>query len=82
MIGVGDWAKDRLIPDFMRAITAGEKLEIRNPYAIRPWQHVLEPLTGYLLLSQKLTTEGPKFAQAWNFGPDDKDAKNVGWITE
>lgn len=82
VIGGGDWANDRLIPDFMRAITKGEKLEIRSPNAIRPWQHVLEPLTGYLMLAQKLYIDGPRFAQAWNFGPDDQDAKNVGWITE
>lgn len=82
VIGGGDWAEDRLIPDFIRAITSGKKLEIRSPYAIRPWQHVLEPLTGYLMLAEKLFTEGTKFAQGWNFGPNDQDAKNVGWITE
>ncbi len=80
VIGGGDWAKDRLIPDFFRAITKGEKIKIRNPYAIRPWQHVLEPLTGYLMLVEKLITEGTAYAQAWNFGPDDRDAKNVEWI--
>jgi len=82
VIGGGDWADDRLIPDFIRSITKGEKVKIRSPYAIRPWQHVLEPLTGYLSLCEKLFTEGPAFAQAWNFGPDDKDAKNVEWITK
>lgn len=82
VIGGGDWAEDRLIPDFMRSITTGKKLEIRSPYAIRPWQHVLEPLTGYLMLAGKLYLEGSNYAQAWNFGPDDKDAKNVGWITQ
>lgn len=81
VIGGGDWANDRLIPDFIRSITNGEKLLIRSPYAIRPWQHVLEPLTGYLKLAEKLFSEGSKFAQAWNFGPDDADAKNVEWIT-
>jgi len=81
VIGGGDWADDRLIPDFIRAITNGEKLMIRSPYAIRPWQHVLEPLTGYLKLAGKLFTEGSKYAQAWNFGPDDSDARNVEWIT-
>jgi CDP-glucose 4,6-dehydratase len=80
VIGGGDWAEDRLIPDFFRAITNGKKIKIRSPYAIRPWQHVLEPLTGYLRLVEKLYTEGASYAQAWNFGPDDRDAKNVEWI--
>lgn len=82
VIGGGDWADDRLIPDFIRAISRGEKVKIRSPYAIRPWQHVLEPLTGYLSLAAKLLTDGPAYAQAWNFGPDDSDAKNVQWITK
>lgn len=81
VIGGGDWADDRLIPDFIRAISNGEKVKIRSPYAIRPWQHVLEPLTGYLTLAAKLYTEGTAFAQGWNFGPDDNDAQNVEWIT-
>lgn len=80
VIGGGDWADDRLIPDFFRSISKGEKVKIRSPYAIRPWQHVLEPLTGYLALCEKLFTKGASFAEAWNFGPDDKDAKNVEWI--
>ncbi len=82
VIGGGDWASDRLIPDFMRAITNGKKVKIRSPYAIRPWQHVLEPLTGYLNLAAKLYTEGPKYAEGWNFGPNDKDAKSVEWIID
>lgn len=82
VIGGGDWANDRLIPDFIRSISKGEKVKIRSPYAIRPWQHVLEPLTGYLALCEKLFTAGPAFAEAWNFGPEDKDAKNVEWITQ
>jgi len=81
VIGGGDWAEDRLIPDFIRSMTKGEELKIRSPYAIRPWQHVLEPLAGYLMLAKKLFIEGSKYAEAWNFGPDDKDAKNVEWIT-
>ena len=81
VIGGGDWANDRLIPDFIRSITKGEILKIRSPYAIRPWQHVLEPISGYLNLAAKLYTDGPAFAQAWNFGPEDNDAKNVEWIT-
>ena len=82
VIGGGDWASDRLIPDFIRAISKNNTVYIRNPYAIRPWQHVLEPLTGYLILAEKLLTKGPAFAEAWNFGPDDKDAQNVEWITK
>ena len=80
VIGGGDWAADRLIPDFIRSISMGEKVKIRSPFAIRPWQHVLEPLSGYLTLASKLYENGPKFADAWNFGPDDSDAKNVEWI--
>ena len=82
VIGGGDWAEDRLIPDFIRAIMKGEELKIRSPYAIRPWQHVLEPLSGYLALCEKLYTIGPAFAEGWNFGPDDSDAKNVECITK
>jgi CDP-glucose 4,6-dehydratase len=82
VIGGGDWAGDRLIPDFIRAISKGEKVKIRSPYAIRPWQHVLEPLNGYLTLAAKLFTDGAAYAQAWNFGPDDADARNVEWITK
>ncbi len=82
VIGGGDWADDRLIPDFIRAISAGNEVKIRSPYAIRPWEHVLEPLTGYLTLAQALYTQGAPFAQAWNFGPDDSDARNVEWITK
>ena len=81
VIGGGDWADDRLIPDFIRAISKGEEVKIRSPYAIRPWQHVLEPLTGYLSLAARLFIEGAKYAEGWNFGPDDKDARNVEWIT-
>lgn len=82
VIGGGDWADDRLIPDIMRAITQGKPVNIRNPHAIRPWQHVLEPLSGYLLLAQNLYDEGAAFAEAWNFGPNDEDAKPVQWIVE
>jgi CDP-glucose 4,6-dehydratase len=80
VIGGGDWAEDRLIPDFIRAIDKGEHIRIRNPYAIRPWQHVLEPLYGYLILASKLYLNGFKYAEAWNFGPNDCDNKNVEWI--
>jgi CDP-glucose 4,6-dehydratase len=82
VIGGGDWAEDRLIPDAMRAILSGQSVSIRNPYSIRPWQHVLEPLSGYLLLAQRLYEEGPDFAEAWNFGPNDDDAKPVDWILD
>ena len=82
VIGGGDWADDRLIPDIMRAITQCKPVNIRNPHAIRPWQHVLEPLSGYLLLAQKLYEEGAVYAEGWNFGPNDTDAKPVQWIVE
>ncbi|MCK9636648.1 CDP-glucose 4,6-dehydratase [Methylobacter sp. Wu8] len=82
VIGGGDWAEDRLIPDIMRAITQGKPVNIRNPHAIRPWQHVLEPLSGYLLLAQKLYQEGAAYAEGWNFGPADEDAKPVQWIVD
>ena len=82
VIGGGDWAGDRLIPDFMRAITEGKPVNIRNPHAIRPWQHVLEPLSGYLQLAQKLYEEGAAYAEGWNFAPQDEDAKPVQWIVE
>ena len=82
VIGGGDWAEDRLIPDIMRAIAQGMPVKIRNPHAIRPWQHVLEPLSGYLLLAQKLYEEGATYTGGWNFGPCDDDAKPVQWIVE
>jgi CDP-glucose 4,6-dehydratase len=69
VIGGGDWAADRLVPDIMRAFTAEQPAVIRNPAAVRPWQHVLEPLSGYLLLAKRLATEGRTYAEAWNFGP-------------
>lgn len=82
VIGGGDWATDRLIPDIIRAIMANEPVKIRNPHAIRPWQHVLEPLSGYLNLAQCLYEEGATYAEGWNFGPDDDDAKPVEWIVK
>lgn len=82
VIGGGDWALDRLIPDIMRAIIDGEPVRIRSPHAIRPWQHVLEPLSGYLTLAEKLYNAGPAFAEAWNFGPHEADARTVQWIVE
>lgn len=82
VIGGGDWAMDRLIPDMIRAFTNREPVIIRSPHAIRPWQHVLEPLSGYLTLAEKLWQEGPAFAEGWNFGPNDEDAKTVQWIVQ
>lgn len=69
VIGGGDWAKDRIIPDAMRAFIAGTPLDVRNPASTRPWQHVLEPLNGYLMLAERLITDGVAFAEPWNFGP-------------
>ena len=77
VIGGGDWAKDRLIPDCVRYINTDEKIEIRNPIAVRPWQHVLEPLSGYLLLGQKLLEEGKKYAEGFNFGPNEDSVLRV-----
>lgn len=82
VIGGGDWASDRLIPDCIRAFEEGRHVRIRNPHSIRPWQHVLEPLHGYLALAQKLFEEGEPYASSWNFGPNENDAKPVEWIVE
>jgi CDP-glucose 4,6-dehydratase len=82
VIGGGDWARDRLIPDIIRAVAAGEVVKIRSPQATRPWQHVLEPLRGYLMLAENLYAEGPAFASAWNFGPNGADIQPVRWIVE
>jgi CDP-glucose 4,6-dehydratase len=81
VIGGGDWAADRLVPDFLRALDAGRPLQVRYPEATRPWQHVLEPLAGYLLLAERLCSDtGDAFAEAWNFGPADEDTRPVRWI--
>lgn len=82
VIGGGDWAIDRLIPDCVRYINAGEKIEIRNPIAVRPWQHVLEPLSGYLLLGQKLLEEGKKYAEGFNFGPNEDSVLRVADVAQ
>jgi CDP-glucose 4,6-dehydratase len=82
VIGGGDWADDRLVPDIVRAFMAGRPATVRNPHAVRPWQHVLEPLGGYLTLAEKLYGEGAVWAEGWNFGPNDDDAKSVEWIAE
>lgn len=82
VIGGGDWAENRLIPDFIRALSNGEEIKIRNPRAVRPWQHVLEPLNGYLILAEKLYSRGIEYSSAWNFGPEDSDLKDVEWIAK
>lgn len=80
VIGGGDWAKDRLVPDILTAFEKAQPVVIRNPNATRPWQHVLEPLRGYLTLAEKLYLEGAAFAEGWNFGPHTDDAQSVEWI--
>lgn len=80
VIGGGDWSVDRLIPDFLRALDQRQALIIRSPAAIRPWQHVLEPLAGYMQLAECLYTDGEDYARAWNFGPADEDVRDVEWI--
>jgi CDP-glucose 4,6-dehydratase len=81
VIGGGDWSQDRLVPDILRAIYNNEPPIIRNSLAIRPWQHVLEPVFGYIILAEKLYSNEKGFDEAWNFGPNDKDCRSVGWIT-
>lgn len=80
VIGGGDWAGDRLIPDCVRALSDGRPVAVRNPHAIRPWQHVLEPLSGYLMLAERLHTDPAAHAEGWNFGPADGDARPVSWV--
>ncbi len=82
VIGGGDWAVDRLIPDIVRAMVAGERVQIRSPHAVRPWQHVLEALGGYLLIAQRLAKGERDYADGWNFGPADSDTQPVGRIVE
>lgn len=82
VIGGGDWSNDRLIPDILKAFEKNEPVIVRNPLATRPWQHVLEPLSGYLVLAQHLYEYGSDFAEGWNFGPKDEDCKPVSWILE
>jgi CDP-glucose 4,6-dehydratase len=81
VIGGGDWGEDRLVPDIVRAALAGERVRVRNPNAIRPWQHVINPLSGYLVLAQALW-DSSEHAAGWNFGPADEDVRSVGWIVE
>ena len=82
MIGGGDWAEDRLIPDIIRAAQKDNVLVVRNPDAVRPWQHVLEPLAGYLLLAEKLWGHRQEFSRAWNFGPSADDIRPVRWVVD
>lgn len=82
VIGGGDWALDRLIPDMVRAIEQGQPICVRNPDAIRPWQHVLEPLSGYLVLAERLYDGDQTVREGWNFGPRDEDARPVRWIAD
>ncbi|MCK5541074.1 MAG: CDP-glucose 4,6-dehydratase [Desulfobacterales bacterium] len=82
VIGGGDFGEDRLVPDIVRAFSMDESVIIRQPNSIRPWQHVLEPLSGYLLLAQKLYNGGAKYSGAWNFGPSEDCVKTVSWIVE
>jgi CDP-glucose 4,6-dehydratase len=82
VVGGGDWTSGRLIPDILKSFENCKPLIIRNPNSIRPWQHVLEPLYGYLLLAQRLYEDGQSFAESWNFGPRDDDAKPVNWVVQ
>ena len=80
VIGGGDWAKDRLVPDILHSLVKGKRVVLRNPQAIRPWQHVLEPLSGYLTLAERLYEDGPSYGEGWNFGPFDSGIKPVSWV--
>jgi CDP-glucose 4,6-dehydratase len=82
VVGGGDWSADRLVPDFFRELDAGQTLQVRYPGATRPWQHVLEPLAGYLTLAEKLVEASHEAAQAWNFGPEDEGSRTVRWILD
>lgn len=82
VLGGGDWAEDRLVPDIMRAWMDNRPVRIRNPHALRPWQHVLDPLRGYLMLIERLTTDGDRFAGPWNFAPESGDIRPVSWVVE
>ena len=82
VIGGGDWAEDRLVPDCMRAFSSGEPAVLRRPAAVRPWQHVLEPLSGYLTLAERLASDPRAFGEAWNFGPATDEARPVAWVVD
>jgi CDP-glucose 4,6-dehydratase len=82
VIGGGDWSEHRLLPDVFRSLIFGKELIIRNPNSVRPWQHVLDPLNGYMMLAERLFNGDKSFAESWNFGPEEEDSKSVGWILE
>ena len=82
VIGGGDWSVDRIVPDIIRAISKGKAVSVRSPNAVRPWQHVCEPLQGYLMLAEQLYTKGKEYAEGWNFGPDDEGATTVSWLVD
>lgn len=82
VIGGGDWAEDRLIPDVVNAFIKQEPVKLRNPASIRPWQHILEPLGAYMLLAERLFVHGKSYAEAWNFGPNETDTKSAGWLVD
>ena len=82
VVGGGDWAQDRLVPDAIAAFRAGVPLRVRNPGAVRPWQHVLEPLSGYLLTARRLMESPASTSGAWNFGPRDEDVRPVHWVVD
>ena len=82
VIGGGDWANDRLIPDILRSFERNESVVIRNPKSTRPWQHVLEPLSGYIVLAQEMYNNHKEYAEGWNFGPNEQDVKQVDWILD
>ena len=82
VIGGGDWGADRLIPDCIKALRRKENIIIRYPNAVRPWQFVLEPIRGYVMIAEGLYQDGPKFSEAWNFGPDDNDCRTVRWVVQ
>lgn len=82
VIGGGDWGEDRLVPDLMRCVSNNKTVMLRNPASVRPWQHVLEPLSGYMKLAEMLYLKGPEYGEAWNFGPARSDAKPVKWVMQ
>jgi CDP-glucose 4,6-dehydratase len=82
VIGGGDWGDHRLVPDVVRAVAAGEPVQVRSPNSVRPWQHVVNPLSGYLLLAEELCRRGEEVAEGWNFGPDERDCRPVSWLVE
>ncbi|MDH5515186.1 MAG: CDP-glucose 4,6-dehydratase [Gammaproteobacteria bacterium] len=82
VIGGGDWGEHRIVPDIMEAFNAGEAVSLRNPDAIRPWQFVMEPLNGYLVLAERMWDDGATFSRAWNFGPADDELRSVAWLTD